>query len=349
MPDLTTVVGIIFIAGCNYLVTGWFIKYAKSKNITDVPTERSSHSTPTPRGGGLGFVITSIVAFVLYFAWEGLITSGIYLTLLVTISIVASLGWFDDRNDLSQIIRFAIQVVAAALVLFFIGGLDTFKLPYVPEFSFGFFSPFLGLLWITGVTNIYNFMDGVDGIASSQALSASAGWMVFALLWNEPVLFTINLIVFSTVLVFLIYNRAPARIFMGDVGSVFLGFFFAVMPFLAATISEEYTIASTLWIGVLLLWPFLFDSSSTLIRRFKNGENIFEAHRSHLYQRLNIAGWPHSVISTLYLTFSFLSLMIALIFFHENDTIRILLFLLLLLLSFLYVNIVHHVEKKVDR
>jgi UDP-N-acetylmuramyl pentapeptide phosphotransferase/UDP-N-acetylglucosamine-1-phosphate transferase len=345
VPDLTTVVGIIFIAGCNYIITGWFIKYAKSKNITDVPTQRSSHSIPTPRGGGLGFVITSFIAFILYFAWEGLLTSGTYLTLLISIAAVASLGWFDDRNDLSQTLRLIIQVIASAIVIFFVGRFDTFMLPFISEFSLGFVGPFLGIIWITGATNIYNFMDGLDGIATSQALSASAGWMIFALLWNEPVLLTINLIVFATVFVFLIYNWAPAKIFMGDVGSLFLGFFFAVMPFLAASISSEHSIASTLWIGVLLLWPFLFDSSSTLVRRFRNGENIFEAHRSHLYQRLNIAGWSHSKISTLYLAFSLICLIFALLFFHESDMVQMVLLVLLTGLSLLYATIVHRVEK----
>lgn len=346
MPDLTTAVGIILIAGCNYFATGWFIEYARKKNITDVPTNRSSHSIPTPKGGGLGFVTTSTIAFVIYFAWQGILTSETYLSLIITLSIVASLGWFDDKNNLPAITRFSIQVIAAVIILFFVGGLSTFSFPFIAEFSLGFLSPFLGILWITGVTNIYNFMDGVDGIATEQALTASAGWMIFAFLWNEPILLTINLIVFATVLVFLIYNWAPAKIFMGDVGSLFLGFFFSVMPFLAASVSEEYTIASTLWIGALLLWPFLFDSSSTLVRRLTNGENIFEAHRSHLYQRLNIAGWSHSKISTLYLAFSLMCLIIALLFFHEGDAVRITLITLLLLLSFLYVTIVDHVEKK---
>lgn len=345
MPDLTTVLGIIFIAGCNYLATGWFIKYAKEQNITDIPTDRSSHTTPTPRGGGLGFVLSSIIAFAIYFAWQGLLISSAYISFIITISVVASLGWFDDRINLSQSIRFIVQVTAAALILLFIGGLDTFALPFVPEFSLGFFSPFLGLLWITGVTNIYNFMDGIDGIATTQALTASTGWMIFAFLWNEPVLFTVNLIVFSTILVFLIYNWAPAKIFMGDVGSLFLGFFFAVMPFLAASVAEETTIASTLWIGALLLWPFLFDSSSTLLRRLWRGENIFEAHRSHLYQRLNIAGWSHSIISTLYLAFALLCLIIALLYFHEREITRILLLALLLFLSLLYSWGVQKVEK----
>ena len=336
MPDLTIVLGIIILAACNYFITGWFIDYAKKKNITDIPTSRSSHSTPTPRGGGLGFVITSVLAFILYFAWLDVLTSGIYLSFLVSLIIIAILGWFDDRMDLSQFIRFMIQIAAATGILYFVGGIDTFSLPFVSTFSLGILSPFLGLLWITGVTNIYNFMDGVDGIATAQALSASAGWMIFAYLWNEPVLLTINLILFSTVIVFLAFNWDPAKIFMGDVGSLFLGFFFAVMPLLAAALSEDRTIATTLWIGALLLWPFLFDGSSTLIRRVRNGENIFRAHRSHLYQRLNIAGWSHSLVSILYLAFAMITLIMAMVYHHGNATVKLVILVILLILSVLY-------------
>lgn len=346
MLDLITILGVILIAGSNYMFTGWFIKYARLRKITDVPTARSSHSRPTPRGGGIGFVITSITAFILYFGLMGLLNSGIYLAMLATLSAIACLGWFDDRRDLSQTIRFTVQVLAAASIIFFIEGLDTFFIPYMSHISLGFFSPFFGLLWITGVTNIYNFMDGVDGIASVQALSTSAGWMIFAKLWNEPVLFTINLIVFVAIAMFLIYNWTPARIFMGDVGSVFLGFFFAIMPFLAAAIAEERTVGFTLWIGALLMWPFLFDSTFTLLRRILKGENVFHAHRTHLYQRLNIAGWSHSVISLLYLTFSFLCIIVAMVFTHENDFVRVVLLFGLLALSFLYVLGVQRVEKK---
>lgn len=346
MLDLIIIAGVILIAAGNYMFTGWFIKYARLRRITDVPTERSSHSIPTPRGGGIGFVIISIGAFILYFFWAGLLGSKIYLTMLITLSAIACLGWFDDRRNLSQIIRFSIQVVAAASVIFFVEGLDTFYMPYRSIISLGIFSPFLGLLWITGVTNIYNFMDGVDGIASIQALSASVGWMIFGYLWNEPVLIVINLIVVATISAFLVYNWSPARIFMGDVGSIFLGFFFAIMPFLAAAIAEERTVGFTLWIGALLMWPFLFDSSFTLLRRFINGENVFKAHRTHLYQRLNIAGWSHSAISTLYLAFSLLCVTIALVFTHEGDATQVLLLIGLLILSLFYILAVQRVEKK---
>lgn len=347
MPDLIVIISVFLIACGNYFFTDWFIKYARLRRITDIPTERSSHTLPTPRGGGIGFVIASIIAFILYFGWMGVLISPIYLTMLVTVSAIACLGWFDDRHDLSQTVRFTIQIVAAGSVIFFIGGLDTFFIPYASTISLGVLSPFLGLLWITGTTNIYNFMDGVDGIASNQALTASTGWMVIAYLWNEPVLFTINFIVFTTVAVFLIYNWAPARIFMGDVGSVFLGFFFAIMPFLAVAISEEFSIGLTIWMGALLLWPFLFDSTYTLVRRVLKNENVFEAHRTHLYQRLNIAGWSHSIISVLYLSFSFLSIIVALIFIHESDFIQLSLLLMLLVMSFVYVMIVRRVERKI--
>lgn len=347
MLDQFVIIGVILIAGCNYLFTGWFIKFARLHRITDVPSERSSHSVPTPRGGGIGFVVISIAGFTIYFTWTGLIGSAAFITMLITLSAIAYLGWLDDKTNLSQNTRLSIQIIVAASIILFVESLNSFYLPYVSTFSLGFFSPFLGLLWITGVTNIYNFMDGVDGIASVQALSASAGWMIIAGIWNEPVLFTVNLIIFAAITAFLLYNWSPAKIFMGDVGSVYLGFFFAIMPFLAAAMAEEHSIGMTLWIGAILLWPFLFDSTYTLIRRFLKGENVFRAHRSHLYQRLNIAGWSHSAISILYLIFSILCVFITLLFINGNDSIQAILIAGLLILSLLYVVTVQQIEKEI--
>ncbi|MDX1641489.1 MAG: glycosyltransferase family 4 protein [Balneolaceae bacterium] len=346
MADLIVIIGVILITGGNYIFTGWFIKYARLRRITDVPTERSSHTIPTPRGGGIGFVFITVIAFTIYFVWEGLLTSPTFITMLVAISAIACLGWFDDRNDLSQKVRLSVQLLAALGVIFFIDGLDTFFLPYISYVQLGFTGTFFGLLWITGVTNIYNFMDGVDGIASVQALSASFGWIIFSFIWNEPILLTVNLFIFVSVLSFLVYNWSPARIFMGDVGSVYLGFLFGIMPFLAGALSDELTVGMTIWIGALVLWPFLFDGTFTLFRRLRNGENVFEAHRTHLYQRLNIIGWSHSKISTLYLTFSLITTLIALFYIHEKDTIRLLLLILLLALSFIYVKTVQWAESK---
>ena len=338
----------LIIAGGNYFITGWFIRYAKVKRITDVPSERSSHSTPTPRGGGIGFVVSSLATFLIYFAWNDLLTTTVSTAILISLTLIAILGWVDDRKDLSSLTRFTIHLIAAILVVLFVGSLESFYFPFLSMQSLGIAGIFLTLLWITGVTNIYNFMDGVDGIASVQALSASAGWMLIGYLWGEPVIFTVNLVVFGTVSAFLIYNWSPARIFMGDVGSVFLGFFFAIMPFLASKISVQHSMATTLWIGAFLLWPFLFDGSITIFRRILNRENIFEAHRTHLYQRLYISGWSHSRISSLYLLFSAACIPLAVSFPNSESLTQLKMILGLLVVSFLYVTAVNYIEKDSD-
>src|SRR5690606_16101459 len=107
--------------------------------------------------------------------------------------------------------------------------------------------------------NIYNFMDGIDGIATVQAIGTSSGWMIFSALWGLPELFALNTCILTAVTVFLLFNWPPARIFMGDVGSLFLGFAFAIMPFLASSMSGFVAAGEAIWLAGLLLWPFLFD------------------------------------------------------------------------------------------
>ena len=346
MLTLPIFIGVVLLAIANYFFTGWFIRYAMVKRITDVPSERSSHTTPTPRGGGVGFVIFTLSGLALYSAWRGCLLDPEILALIGSSAIMGLLGWSDDKQDLSSTVRLSVHVIAAVIVIVLIGQLSVFYIPWLIESPVGITGMFLTLLWLTGVTNIYNFMDGVDGIASVQALSASAGWMVLAYLWQEPLLIVINLILFATVSVFLLHNWSPARIFMGDVGSVFLGFFFGVMPFLASNISIQLGIGEGIWVAAIFLWPFLFDGAFTLIRRFYRGDNIFKAHRSHLYQRLNIAGWEHGSISILYLGFSVFSAIIAITFFYSGEAIRAVLIVMLFLLSFLYAQIVDTLERK---
>ena len=123
---------------------------------------------------------------------------------------------------------------------------------------------------------------------------------------------------------------------MGDVGSLFMGLFFAIMPFYAAYSTQGVPIGITIWLGALLLWPFLFDGSFTIVKRLIRGDNIFEAHRSHLYQRLNINGWKHSKISLLYLLFCLKTLFVSLVFYYGNEGVRFSVVALLLLLSSIF-------------
>ncbi len=300
---------------------------------------------PTPRGGGIGFVYTSILAVCFYALINNYLFSAGFLVFLFAALVVALLGWLDDRYNLSRRVRFLVQVLASAAVLLFVVNLDIIKLPALFEIHVGISGFLIGIVFIAGTTNIYNFMDGVDGIASVQLFGVASGWMILGWLWNEPLLFSINLILFISVLAFLIYNWSPAKIFMGDAGSLYLGFICASMPFLGAYISDAHEIRDTLWYGLLLLWPFLFDGTFTLFRRFFKGENIFKAHRSHLYQRLNILGVSHSKISLLYLTFSIIVIPFTILFTLSNEFYKLIIILLILFLSFSYVYTVMKLEK----
>jgi UDP-N-acetylmuramyl pentapeptide phosphotransferase/UDP-N-acetylglucosamine-1-phosphate transferase len=136
---------------------------------------------------------------------------------------------------------------------------------------------------------------------------------------------------------------------MGDVGSVFLGFFFGVMPFLASTLSMQLGIGEGIWVAAIFLWPFLFDGAFTLIRRFIRGENVFEAHKSHLYQRLNVNDWKHESISILYSGFSVISAVTAIAFYYSGEVTRLVLILILFLLSFFYAQTVNKLEHKAKK
>jgi UDP-N-acetylmuramyl pentapeptide phosphotransferase/UDP-N-acetylglucosamine-1-phosphate transferase len=156
----------------------------------------------------------------------------------------------------------------------------------------------LTLAWIVGLTNAYNFMDGIDGIAAGQAIVAGIGWLILGNMLGEPRFAALGLAVAASSLGFLVHNRPPAKIFMGDVGSAFLGFTFAFMTVWCSQKSPNGVWFAEL--SVLFLWPFAFDSILTFFRRLCKRENVFAAHRSHLYQRLVQSGMTHGQVSGVY-------------------------------------------------
>lgn len=336
MPYLPIIIAAIVIAFVNYMFTKWFIKYARVKRITDIPSERSSHVRPTPRGGGVGFVGILFITFSAYLIISGTQLGTEFLIFLSALLLISVLGWFDDRNNLSRRARFGVQLLASLLILIFIQNLSHISIPAFGSFSLGILGFIAGIIWITGVTNIYNFMDGVDGLSSVQAITATAGWCVFFYMYQLQDLFALNIFVAAGVIGFLLLNWSPARIFMGDVGSLFLGFLFAVMPLMAGAYSDQIESGEALWFGAILLWPFLFDGAFTIIRRFLKGENIFEAHRSHLYQRLYIIGWSHKKISSLYAIFSVFSFIVALYYISGSELERLVVITFLIVSSFFF-------------
>jgi UDP-N-acetylmuramyl pentapeptide phosphotransferase/UDP-N-acetylglucosamine-1-phosphate transferase len=154
-------------------------------------------------------------------------------------------------------------------------------------------------LWIVWLTNAYNFMDGIDGIAATQTITAGIAWFLLGYKFDIPVASFFGLILAVTNAGFLLHNWSPAKIFMGDVGSAFLGFTFAFLPLSACKESTQNSKYFCL-IGLLFVFPFIFDTIFTISRRLMNGEKVWRAHRSHLYQRLVIRGYSHQFVTILY-------------------------------------------------
>jgi UDP-N-acetylmuramyl pentapeptide phosphotransferase/UDP-N-acetylglucosamine-1-phosphate transferase len=193
-------------------------------------------------------------------------------------------------------VRFGVHLGAAAAATALLGPPQSVNLGSLGRFDLGIAAWPLTLLWIVGMTNAFNFMDGIDGIAGITAAAAGGGLAAAAgLLRVEPVAL-VSLAFAAASVGFLACNWPPARIFMGDVGSAFCGFMIAVLPLAGGPEAA----ASLVPIVAVTMWPFIFDTAYTLCRRLARGENVFRAHRSHLYQRLVITGWSHRAVSTLY-------------------------------------------------
>jgi UDP-N-acetylmuramyl pentapeptide phosphotransferase/UDP-N-acetylglucosamine-1-phosphate transferase len=251
------------------------------------------HRVATPRGGGAAIVAVSLIGIVLGGIFglrpEPAAVGGY----LAGALLIVGVSLMDDVLGLPSGTRLAVHLLAAAaavagLVLGsqLIGGSQT---------GITLLLLAAALFWTVGLTNAYNFMDGIDGLAATQAIVAGFGWTLLGSVAHQPWLTLLGLLIAAGSTGFLIHNWAPAKIFMGDVGSAFLGFTFAFMAIAALRRTPQVAL-----VGALLLWPFIFDSVFTMLRRLWRGENIFLAHRSHLYQRLVLAGWRHASVTSLY-------------------------------------------------
>ena len=274
-------------------------RYAERRQIMDHPNERSSHSMPTPRGGGLAIVLIVMGAGGWSASEAGLDRSLVY---LISGAVIAWLGWRDDVHSLSPRVRFTVQGLVAAVSIYGLGYFKFVTIPLFGELYLGWVGILITFLWIVGLTNAYNFMDGIDGIAGGVALAAALGWMMLASNMRNGFVFWVSLAVAAGSLGFLFHNWSPAKIFMGDVASTFLGYTFAVLPLLSADQGGD-----ALMLGTLLMWTFIMDAGVTFIRRALKREKLFSAHRTHLYQRLVIGGYKHATISVLYILLTLLA------------------------------------------
>lgn len=265
-------------AGGSLLLTGLIRHYAVARNLIDIPNSRSSHQVPTPRGGGLAIVAPFFVGLLCLWL-IGSLPTRVFLALSGAGGLVAWVGFLDDRSHVPPRWRLGAHFLGAAWGLFWLG-----ELPPLPVFGHlldlswpGYVLATLYLVWLL---NLYNFMDGIDGIAGIEAITVCLGGsLAYALSaqagqdWQTPVL------LLSAVAGFLYWNFPKAKIFMGDIGSGFLGLILGLLSIRAGQVEPEL-----FWCWAILLGVFVVDATTTLLRRVIRGETFHEAHRSHAYQ-----------------------------------------------------------------
>jgi UDP-N-acetylmuramyl pentapeptide phosphotransferase/UDP-N-acetylglucosamine-1-phosphate transferase len=289
----------ILLAILSYIGVSFIRRLVLRHQIMDHPKERSSHSLPMPRGGGLAIVVL-VLGTSLWFANATNLNRS--LTYIVLGAILAWVGWRDDIYSLSPKFRFLVQGLIAIISILVMGYFRVVRIPMIGDVDLGIVGIVITFLWIIGMINAYNFMDGIDGMAGGVALSAGLCWMVLSSNVHNLFVFWVALSIAASSLGYLGHNWPPAKIFMGDVASTFLGYSFAVLPLLSADQSGD-----ALTIGTLLMWTVIIDPGATFIGRLLKRENIFSRHRSHLFQRLVIGGYKQGTISLLYILLTLLA------------------------------------------
>ena len=329
MPPAIFIPAFVIISLLGILLTKQIKSYTISYSIFDIPNERSSHTAPIPRGGGLAIVTITLGGLGVIQVLEQICPWPKFLAYLGGALLISTISWLDDLHPLSASLRFGIQSLAALLVLVVFGFWKNTVFPFECVINSRLIGLPINFIWIVGLTNCFNFMDGIDGIAGTQALVAGIAWALLGWLSNILPVVALGTLLAGTSLGFLWYNWPPAKIFMGDVGSAFLGYNFAFLTLLGAKHNPSLGPAV-----IILVWPFLFDTGFTFFRRLKNGENVFAAHRSHLYQRLVISGYPHRTITFIYLGLEVLGLLMVISIFMKKPWAGLLPWTVLPLASF---------------
>lgn len=260
-------------------LTGRLIPFLQRSRVLDVPNARSLHAVPVPRGAGLAIAAVVLSVQILLLAsgrWSG--SAPLVLTLVA--GGFALLGWADDRASRGVAWRFALQAVLSM----------SFVLAVLPAEA-GWTARAATCLAIMWAVNLFNFMDGADGVAGVQACGAGLGLGVLLEVGGDHGAALAALAVAGAALGFLRWNWHPARIFLGDAGSYFLGFELAALIMLSASSGGSS------WPGLLMVAPFVVDASLTLAARALRGVPVWRAHREHVYQRLILGGWSPARLS----------------------------------------------------
>ncbi|QDM00901.1 MraY family glycosyltransferase [Aliarcobacter butzleri] len=305
----------------SFLLTYFIKNYMIKKSLVASVNERSSHTVPTPHGGGIAIAITWFIGlFYIYFI--GQIENNLFYALLFG-AVISIVSFFDDIYELSPKLRLIIQAIVAIGGLYFLGGFETLAFG-IFDIQNSIFTNIFAFFMIIWFINLYNFLDGINGYAGSEAVFlAVAGFILFG--GNH------FLVLAVAVLGFLYWNWNKAKIFMGDVGSTLLGYNVAIFTIYYA--NQEST---NFWIWIILFSVYWFDATLTLIRRKLNKEKLSLAHKKHAYQRLTQAGWSHYKVTNYSIGLNIL--LFAIVFFISNIFVAFLFSFVVLVLVMKFID-----------
>jgi UDP-N-acetylmuramyl pentapeptide phosphotransferase/UDP-N-acetylglucosamine-1-phosphate transferase len=283
-----------------FVVTAVFVDVmillATRLRLVDVPSGRSAHSLPTARGGGMPMVLTACVASAaVCFRWPAYafpVAMGVILPSFV----IAVVGFWDDIRPLRATLRLVVQIGVAVGVVFVVGPVRGLHLPALPFVDFGWLAWPLSVVWVVGCINAFNFMDGSDGMAALGAVAVAAGFAAIAFSDGDFPVVLLASFVGAAAAGFLVFNWSPARVFMGDVGSAFLGTFFSALTLFDVTGSTEKVFLPL----AMAAWPYIYDPLLSVIRRVCTGHNPLVPHREFLFHRLVRSGVSHATVAVLY-------------------------------------------------
>ncbi len=307
----------------SFILTYFIKNYAIKKSLVATVNERSSHTVPTPHGGGIAIAITWFIG-LLYLHFTMQIDSTLFYALMMGI-IISIISFLDDIYELSAKLRLIVQSAIAMLGLYVLGGLNLLSFGFF-DISNVFITNIFAFFMIVWYINLTNFIDGINGYVGSEFVFLSLiGLLLFGDLHFA--------VLASSVLGFLYWNWNRAKIFMGDVGSTLLGYTIAIFTIYYANLQ-----ASNFWVWIVLFSVFWFDATLTLVRRKLNGEKLSQAHKKHAYQRLTQAGWSHYKVTNNLIIVNIV--LFTLIYYVSN------IFLVFLITIVLLYSIVKFIDKK---
>ncbi len=320
------------------------IRYVR---VLDIPNSRSSHDRPIPKSGGIVIVITFLigVAAIYLVGDDTMIKQKYFFGFLFSSLLIAGISLYDDLTEKPFLFKLVGQIIATGVVMGSGLVIHELALPWVGPVQLGVAGYVITFIWIIGLTNAYNFMDGLNGMAAGPAIISGLFFCFLSFSQGSTFVYIICYTLIAGALGFMVFNFPRAHLFMGDVGSAFLGFVFATLGIIAALYDHSHT---SLFVMPLLLFNYIYDTAFTFVRRLLRHENVFAAHRTHLYQLFNQLGHSHVRVSGFHFCVCIAQGIGAGYIIHIQGSQRVFIFIPFLIFQIVYSVVIMRKAKKAN-